>query len=55
MQIDRALPSVSPSQSIVIGPGGHTIQEITKEAREDIEAVLQCPVDLTLNVRTKKK
>ena len=43
------------SQSIVIGPGGSTIQTITEEARTDIEAVLQCPVDLTLNVRTKKK
>lgn len=42
-------------QSIVIGPGGSTIQAITVEAREDLEALLKCPVELTLNVRTSKK
>jgi len=39
----------------VIGPGGSTIQAITVEAREDLEALLKCPVELTLNVRTSKK
>ena len=42
-------------QSIVIGPGGSTIQAITVEAIEDLEALLKCPVELTLNVRTSKK
>ena len=41
-------------QSIVIGPGGRTVQAITAEAKTDIEALLGCPVDLTLNVRSQK-
>jgi GTPase Era involved in 16S rRNA processing len=41
-------------QSIVIGPGGRTVQAITAEAKADIEALLGCPVDLTLNVRSQK-
>lgn len=41
-------------QSIVIGPAGRTVQAITAEAKEDIEALLGCPVELTLNVRTRK-
>jgi GTPase Era involved in 16S rRNA processing len=40
--------------SIVIGPAGSTIQTITAEAKDDVEALLGCPVDLTLNVKTHK-
>lgn len=49
------LISPLPFQSIVIGPSGSTIQRITAEAKSDIEALLKCSVDLTLNVRTRKK
>ena len=41
-------------QSIEIGRGGRTVQAITAEAKTDIEALLGCPVDLTLNVRSQK-
>jgi GTP-binding protein Era len=45
----------SSQASVVIGPGGSTIQTITAEAQTDIEAVLGCPVNLTLNVRSQTK
>ena len=40
-------------QSIVIGPAGRTIQAITAEAKEDVQELLGCPVDLTLHIKTQ--
>lgn len=42
-------------QSIVIGPGGRTIQSITEEAQREVEQVLGKTVDLTLHVRHGKE
>lgn len=42
------------TKSIIIGPAGRTIQQITAEAKTDIEGLFKCPVDLVLNVRAQK-
>ncbi|KAL5484627.1 hypothetical protein EMCRGX_G021156 [Ephydatia muelleri] len=44
----------SNQASIIIGPAGRTIQQITAEAKTDIEGLFKCPVDLVLNVRAQK-
>ena len=41
-------------KSVIIGPGGCTIQQITDEAQVDIERLLKKKVDLTLHVRYRK-
>ena len=54
--LDPVLISVDtrPFQSIIIGPRGRTIQNITAEAQVDLELALQCPVELKLFVRVDK-
>lgn len=47
--------SCPPMQSIVIGPGGRTIQSITEEAQREVEQVLGKTVDLALHVRHGKE
>ncbi|XP_065830138.1 GTPase Era, mitochondrial-like [Oscarella lobularis] len=55
LHIHQALNCNKESQkSIIIGPRGRTIQNITAEAQVDLELALQCPVELKLFVRVDK-
>lgn len=38
-------------QGILIGSKGKLIQTINDEATQDLQELLQCPVDLTLHVK----
>lgn len=48
----RILTAAERYQRMIIGRGGHGVKEIGQSARRELEAVMQCPIYLDLEVET---